>query len=177
MIAEVDVAPLVTLNAPVVIRDALLPDLVSYNTFAAAVAVFATRVIEPVWLIRLFEIKLMLEPMALLVIAPVWVMPMADPAAALLPVIVMLLPLELIVMAPKDTMVEDAPPEPVTVRLLAVINPVAEIGTAVAVGVDCVASKVIAPPLIVPAISMPAAVVVVVVMVMACPAALILPVL
>ena len=79
----------------------------------------------------------------------------------------MLLPPELIVIAPKETMVVDAPPVPVTLRLLAVISPVAVIGVAVAVEVDCVLVKVTAPPLIVPVSLMPAAVVVVVVMVIA----------
>ncbi len=109
----------------------------------------------------------MFEPTALLVMAPVCVMPIADPAAALLPVIVMLLPPALIVMAPRDTTVVDAPPVPDTVRLFAVINPVAVIGTKVADAVDCVLDKVTAPPLIVPVVLIPAAVVVEVVIMMA----------
>ena len=67
-------------------------------------------------------------------------------------------------MAPKDTTVVDAPPVPVTVKLLVVIRPVAVIGVAVALAVDCVLVKVTAPPLMAPVSSMPAAVVVVVVM-------------
>jgi hypothetical protein len=63
------------------------------------------------------------------------------------------------------------------VRLLAVINPVAVIGVAVAVEVDCVLVRVTAPPVIVPVSLIPAAVVVVVLMVIACPVAVILPVL
>ena len=108
----------------------------------------------------------MLELTALLVMAPVCVMPIADPAAALLPVMVMLPPPALMVMAPKDTTVVDAPPEPVTVRLFAVINPVAVMGTKVADAVDCVLDKITAPPLIVPVVLIPAAVVVEVVIVM-----------
>jgi hypothetical protein len=69
-------------------------------------------------------------------------------------------------MAPKDTTVVDAPPEPVTVRLFAVINPVAVMGTKVADAVDCVLDKITAPPLIVPVVLIPAAVVVEVVIVM-----------
>jgi hypothetical protein len=88
-----------------------------------------------------------------------------------------LVPPELIVIAPKETMVVDAPPVAVTVRLLAVIRPVAVIGVAVAVEVDCVLVKLTAPPLIAPVSSIPAAVVVVVVMVIAWPVAVILPVL
>ena len=71
------------------------------------------------------------------------------------------------VMAPKETMVVDAPPVPVTAKLLAVIRPVAVIGVAVALAVDCVLLKPTAPPLIVPVSSIPAAVVVVVVIVIA----------
>jgi hypothetical protein len=48
----------------------------------------------------------------------------------------MLLPPELIVTAPKETIVVDAPPVPVIVRLLVVIRPVAVMGVAVAVAVD-----------------------------------------
>jgi hypothetical protein len=81
------------------------------------------------------------------------------------------------VMAPKETTVVDAPPVPVTVKLLAVIRPVAVIGVAVAVEVDCVLVKLTAPPLMAPVSSIPAAVVVVVVMVIAWPVAVILPVL
>ena len=109
----------------------------------------------------------MLEPTALLVIVPVWVMPIADPAKALLPVMVMLLPPALIMIAPRDTTVVDAPPVPVTVRPFAVLKPVAVIGTKVADAVDCVLDKVTAPPVIVPVSLIPAAVVVVVVMVIA----------
>ena len=144
---------------------------------AGAALVFATKVIAPVWLILWFEIKLTLEPDATSLIAPVWVMPVFAPAAALLAVTVILVPPELMVMAPKETMVVDAPPVPVTVRLLAVIRPVAVIGVAVAVGVDWVLIKVTAPPLMAPVSSIPAAVVVVVVMVIAWPVAVILPVL
>jgi len=71
------------------------------------------------------------------------------------------------VIAPKETMVVEAPPEPLTVRLLAVIRPVAVMGMVVAVEVDCVLVKVTAPPLIVPVSLIPAAVVVVVEMVIA----------
>ena len=124
-----------------------------------------------------FEIKLTLEPDATSLIAPVWVMPVFAPAAALLAVTVILVPPELMVMAPKDTIVVDAPPVAVTVRLLAVMRPVAVIGVAVAVEVDCVLVKVTAPPLMTPVSSIPAAVVVVVVMVIAWPVAVILPVL
>jgi hypothetical protein len=70
-------------------------------------------------------------------------------------------------MAPRDTTVVDAPPAPVTVRLFAVINPVAVMGTKVADAVDCALDKVIAPPLIVPVVLIPAAVVVEVVIVIA----------
>ena len=115
----------------------------------------------------LFEIKLTLDPDATSLIAPVWVIPVFDPAAALLAVTVILLPPALIVMAPSDTTVVDAPPVPVTVRLFAVIAPVAVIGVAVALDVDWLADKLTAPPLIVPVVSIPAAVVVVVVIVMA----------
>ena len=118
-------------------------------------------------MILLFEIKLTLDPDATSLIAPVWVIPVFDPAAALLAVTVILVPPELMVMAPKETIVVDAPPVPVTVRLFAVIVPVAVIGVAVAVEVDCVLIKLTAPPLIVPVSLMPAAVVVVVVMVIA----------
>ena len=66
----------------------------------------------------------MLEPIALSIIAPVCVIPVLVPAAALLAVTVILPPPALMVIAPKVTMVVDAPPLPVTVRLFAVISPV-----------------------------------------------------
>jgi hypothetical protein len=100
-----------------------------------------------------------------------------EPAAALFAVTVMFVPPALIVIAPKETIVVEAPPVPVTVREFAVIRPVAVIGAAVAVEVDWVAVKVTAPPLIVPVSLMPAAVVVAAVIVMAWPVAVILPVL
>ena len=119
----------------------------------------------------------MLDPTALMLIAPVCVIPVLAPAAALLAVTLILFPPALSVMAPKDTMVVDAPPVAATVRLLAVIVPVAVMGVAVAEDVDCVLVKVTTPPLRVPVSLMPAAVVVVVSMAMACPVAVILPVL
>ena len=64
-------------------------------------------------------------------------------------------------------MVVDAPPVPVTVKLFAVMRPVAVIGVAVAVDVDCALIKVTAPPLMVPVSFIPAALVVAVVMVIA----------
>jgi hypothetical protein len=79
----------------------------------------------------------------------------------------MLLPPALIVITPNETIVVDAPPAPVTVRLLAVIAPAAVIGVAVAVEVDCVLVRITIPPLIVPVSLIPAAVVVVVVIVIA----------
>ena len=130
----------------------------------------------------LFEIKLILEPTALLVIRPVWVMPVLVPAAALLPVTVILPPPALMVMIPKETTVVDTPPVPVTVRLFAVMVPVAVIGTRVAVA-DCDANKVTAPPLIAPVVLIPApaevvvTLAVVVLIVIACPVAVRLPLL
>lgn len=61
--------------------------------------------------------------MALLLIAPVWVIPALAPAAALLAVTLMLPPPAFRVMAPKVTMVDDAPPLAFTVKLLAVTSP------------------------------------------------------
>ena len=136
-----------------------------------------TKPIAPPCVILLLDIKLMLEPIALLVIAPVWVIPILSPAAALFPVTVMLPPPALIVIAPKETIVLDAPPVPVTVNDFAVINPVAVIGVAVAVEVDWLADKLRIPPLIAPVVSIPAAVVDVAAIVIACPVAVIEPVL
>ena len=90
----------------------------------------------PLCIILLLEIKLIFEPIALLVIAPVWVIPTLSPAAALLAVTVMSPPPALIVMAPKETIVLDAPPVAAILNDFAVINPVAVIGVAVAVEVD-----------------------------------------
>ncbi len=66
----------------------------------------------------------MLEPIALLVIEPDWSMPVFAPAATLLAVTLILLPPVLMVMAPRVTLVDDAPPLALTVRLFAVIRPV-----------------------------------------------------
>ena len=74
----------------------------------------------------------------------------------------MLVPPALRVIAPKETIVVDAPPLPVTVKVLAVIRPVAVIGTKVAAAVDWVLVNVTTPPVIVPVSLIPAAVVVVV---------------
>jgi hypothetical protein len=79
----------------------------------------------------------------------------------------MLPPPALMVIAPKETIVVDAPPVAFTVRLLAVIKPVAVIGVAVAVDVDCVLDNVTTPPVIVPVSLIPAAVVVEAVIVIA----------
>ena len=49
----------------------LVPAVVSYTTLAAGAPVLATNAMAPAWLIRLLEVKLILEPTALLVIAPV----------------------------------------------------------------------------------------------------------
>ena len=51
--------------------------------------VLPARVIVPVWLIRLLEMKLMLPPLAFWAIAPPMLMPVLLPAAALLPVTLM----------------------------------------------------------------------------------------
>ena len=51
-------------------------------------------------------------------------MPVFAPAAALLAVTLILPPPALMVMAPRVTLVEDAPPLALTVRLFAVISPV-----------------------------------------------------
>ena len=67
----------------------------------------------------------MFEPTALLVIAPVCVIPILSPAAMLLATTVISPPPALIVIAPKETMVVDAAPEAVTLSSFAVIRPTA----------------------------------------------------
>ena len=72
------------------------------------------------------------------------------------------------VIAPNETSVADKPPLVVTVKLFAVINPVAAIWTAVAVAEVLLLIKVTAPPVTAPVSQMPVPPeVVVVVMVMA----------
>ena len=73
------------------------------------------------------------------------------------------LPPALIVIAPKETIVEDAPPFALIANAFAVIAPVVEIAVDVAADEDCVALKVTTPPLITPVSLTPAPVVVVVV--------------
>ena len=63
-------------------------------------------------------------------------MPVLPPAETLFAVTVILPPPAFIVMAPRETIVVEAPPVPVIVNEFAVINPVVVIGVAVAVAVD-----------------------------------------
>ena len=115
----------------------------------------------------LLEIKLIFDPIALLVISPVCLIPTLSPAEALLPITEMFVPVAFSVIAPRSTIVVDTPPLPVTVRELAVIRPVAVTGMAVAVVVDCVLVMVTAPPLIAPVVSKPEPVVLLVTILMA----------
>ena len=59
-------------NAPLEIDESLLPPVVSYRMLAAGEPVLATKAIAPSWLILLLDMKLILDPAALLVMAPVW---------------------------------------------------------------------------------------------------------
>ena len=61
---------------------------------------------------------------------------MLEPAALFMAVTAILPPPEVIVMAPKETIVDAAPPVAFTLNRLAVIRPVVEITVAVAVTVD-----------------------------------------
>ena len=63
--------PVGILKDPAVIVEALLPAVTLYVILAAVPLVLATRVIAPSWVILLFEIKLIFEPLAA-VIAPDW---------------------------------------------------------------------------------------------------------
>ena len=69
LIAAVDVP--VTATVPVPIRVVLLPAIVLNVMLAADVPVLATSAIAPFWSISLLDMKLILEPTALSVIAPV----------------------------------------------------------------------------------------------------------
>ena len=89
---------------------------------AAVPLVFAAKLIAPFWLIVLFETKVIFEPLAP-VMAPVWVIPVFEPAAALLPIILMLEPPAVIVIAPNETIVVAVLAFPVTLIALADIAP------------------------------------------------------
>ena len=83
-------------------------------------------------------------------IEPVCVIPVFPPAAAFMAVTVISPPPPLIVIAPKETIVDAAPPVAETVSRLAVISPVDVITVADAVEVDCVLVILTTPPVIAP---------------------------
>ena len=68
--------------------------------------------------------------------APVCVIPVPLPAAKFIAVTAMLPPPELMVIAPKETIVEATPPVALILNIFAVIRPVVEITVAEAVDVD-----------------------------------------
>ena len=65
------VEPDVIVRVPPVIVDVLVPRVVSYVTVDALPLVLAARLMAPVWLMMLLEVKLILLPLALTAIAPV----------------------------------------------------------------------------------------------------------
>ena len=81
------VLPAVTLKLPVVMDEALEPDVASNVRVAALPLVLAAALMAPTWLIRLFELSVMLEPLASAIV-PVCVIPVLPPAAVLLAVTV-----------------------------------------------------------------------------------------
>ena len=63
--------PAVSVKAPETIVDALVPLVVSYVNVAVLPVVLAAKVMAPFWLMILFEVKVMSEPLAP-VMAPDW---------------------------------------------------------------------------------------------------------
>ena len=97
----------------------------------------------PVWLILLFEIKLMLPPLAFCAMEPVELIPVLLPAAVLFAVIVIFPALFVIIEEPRSTTAVAVPDVPVMVMPLAAVI-AAELVTAIAEPV-VVALKLIAP--------------------------------
>ena len=81
--------------------------------------IFATNVIAPVWLMMLFDVKVILPPLAFCVIAPEELIPVLAPAAELLPVMVIFPAAFVMVEAPRLTTVAAVADVPVIVTPVA----------------------------------------------------------
>ena len=62
LIAEPEL-PAAIVKLPITIEESLLPVVVSKVILAAVPLVLAVKLMAPIWLISLFEVKLMLEPL------------------------------------------------------------------------------------------------------------------
>ena len=110
-----------TVRLPLLMVEFLLPVVVLYVTLEDAPLLLAAKAIAPLWVILLFEIKLMLDPLAPL-IAPLWMMPLAAPvllAPITLPVTLMLPPTEaLLIVRPLISTTVAAAPDVVPMMLM-----------------------------------------------------------
>ena len=107
--------PPVTASAPAVMVEFLLPLVVSYKMVDAVPLVLAANVSAPVWLMMLFEVKVILPPLAFCVMAPVELIPVLPPAPELFPVMVIFPAAFVMVDAPRLTTVAAVADVPVIV--------------------------------------------------------------